>query len=274
MSKQEENKFSSLRKSENKDSSLNEIITRKVDSPIFSSLKDPKSFIRRHYEKTILFYEIFKHNKKNVYDPLFFWSNCESIQKTIDGKYLVLELNFKVPDDSSVFPIPRERQILYSRYLMKELLLHAHYAMDFYYNLTPEYRKFMLVRESKKHFFDPLITIMGLCFFRKLVHIIWFRKFVKKNLLAPILYYISMCTLSVIQRYLEYVAHYNFISKEILQQHDLVPIEKEYQDYLIYKNQLYLYEKDRVNKTGTIHPIEINNEKNLIIKSIKPKPLL
>jgi len=249
------------------------ILIRKMDPPLFPNSLHSKNFIYRNYEKMMLFHQIFKYDKNYVYDPMFYWTYNDSILKSFDGKYLELELNLKIPEDASVFPIPRDRQILYSRYLVKELLMHMHYAMDYYYNISPEYKKFLLVKESKKYFFDPAMIIMGICGIKNLINTIRFRKFVSKSMLAPLFYYITMCSLTGIHRYLEYVSHYTFMAKEILQQHESIPLEKEYQDYLIYKSQLYLYERDRVIKTKTIHPVKIHDDADLILKSIKPKAI-
>jgi len=246
---------------------------RKVDPPIFPNINEKKNFIRRNFEKIIMFHEIFQYNKNKVYDPMFFWSNSESAIKNTDGKFIVLELNFKVPDDSSNFPHSRERQILYSRYFIKEMIMHSQYAMDYYYNMSPEYKKYLLVKESKRYILDPMIIIFGLMLIKKVLHIIRFRQFVKKSFLPPILGYISICSLTGIYQYMEYVAHYTFMAKEILQTRDSVPIEQEYQDYLIYKKLLFMYERDRVKKTETIHPPYIRDDLDLIIKSLKPKPI-
>lgn len=250
-----------------------QLILRKVDPPIFPNLNQKKNFIRRSYENIFLFHEIFKYNKDKVYDPMFFWSNSESSIKNIEGKFIELELNFKVPDDAETFSLPRERQILYCRYFMKEMIMHSHYAMDYYYNISPEYKKYLLVKESKKYFVDPMIIILGLALIKKIVHIIRFRQFVKKSFLPPFFGYIGICTLTGVHHYMEYVAHFTFMAKEVLQQRGSVPIEQEYQEYLIYKNQLYLYERDRVIKTETTHPTYIRDDLDLVLKSIKPKPI-
>lgn len=270
MSKEDETIISlkELTKEKTKDITL-----RKVDAPLFTNIITQKNFIRKSYEKIFLLHEIFKNSKYKVYDPLFFWSYDASSVENLDGKFLELELNFKVPDDAHNFPIDRERQILYSRYFVKEMIMHTQYALDYYYQMSPEYKKYLVVKECKKYVVDPIIVITGLALIKKLIHIIRFRQFVKKSFLTPLFAYVGMCSITGIHQYCEYVAHFTFMGKEILQQRDSVPLEQEYQDYLIFKRQLFIYERDRVQKTETTHPPYIRDDNDLILKSIKPKPI-
>ena len=243
-----------------------------IDLDLNPELQNKKGYFRNKYDRIMFQSKIFKRNNKFKSDPLFFWSNQDKKIKKVDEKFIELELNFKIPEETIY--LSREKTITYSKYYIKELLTHLNYSLYLKDDkVTKAFQNLLVMKKLKTYIFDPLILLSGYLMIKSFFNIFKNKPFIAKTFYTPIFCYIFLKTISIVQNYFMYVAHFNFMINEVLLQENSIPLEKEYQEYLIFKTKLYIFERNRVTKTKTVHPIEINEDKDLLFSSESSKPI-
>jgi hypothetical protein len=244
-------------------------ITKKENS--YPNLSYSKNYFIKKYEEIMLFNEINQFNKKLGYDSLFYWRKDFSKLKLLNENIFLMEINLIIPKDIGIFSFDKKDQIIYSNYLIRELLFHLRYDLNNFDKISKVYLKFLFFRESKKYFFYPFGFLIYIKAIKSLFHIISKRTFIKKNILSVFFCWLSLKLLNHSMIYLEYYTHFNFMANDIFNGKRGISPEKEYKEYIKFKTELFIYEREKVKKTDTIHPLNINNDKIIIYNKKEQK---
>jgi hypothetical protein len=246
---------------------IDQIINTKNEN-FFPLLTYNHNYFIRKYEKIMLFNQIKKYQKKLGNDSVFYWTNNFKKIKMSNENIFLMELNLKIPNEIGIFSMDKKYQIIYSKYLMKELLLNLRYELNNFDMMSKDYLKFIYFRESKKYFFHPLGLFIYIKAIKSLFHIINKRTFIKRNILSIFFSCLSIKLLDHLILYLEYYSHFNFMANEILSKENgnAISQEKEYKEYMRFKTELFIYEREKVKRTDTIQLINIDDDGKIIYR--------
>lgn len=253
----------------NNNQNLNTLKASYINKHKYPEISYEQNYIKNNFEKIALFRKASNYKKLQGFESIFNWSNTPKTINTLEGKLLEMEINFNLPNEPGIFSSTRSEQIQYSKYFVKELICHLRQSINHYDTINPNFKKFLILRESKKLIFDPLVIFVGLKILKDFCLIFKERKwsFARRKILTILFCHLSMSTIVLLQRYFEFSAHYKFFEKEILKPKKGVSLEEEYNGFCKFKVELYEFELKKCERSGINHKIDFfEDDRNIKIR--------
>lgn len=243
----------------------------------FPEISYEKSYINSNFKKIFLFNEIQKQNNHFGYKSLFFWSKDPSILNTLEGKMIGYEINLILPkdEDQKFFSQNTSEKIHYSKYYIKELISFLRFSINHYDTISPNFKKFLFFRQTKKIFFDPICVFITMKMCKDVYLIFRERKLniLKRKIFSLIICYFAVGLISMGQKYMEFSYHYKFFEEEILKPINGKKFEEDYSDYCTFKKELMDYENYKNSVTYLNHTIDIEEDRKIKVREKEEKVL-